>query len=46
MGGVFGVELVDVVVIGVGIVGYNVVCIVNGMGVIVMVLDINIDKFW
>lgn len=39
MGGVPGVVLVKVVVIGGGVVGIYVVCIVVGMGVDVIVLD-------
>jgi alanine dehydrogenase len=44
MGGVPGVEPADVVVIGGGTAGYNAARVASGMGAVVTVFDININK--
>jgi alanine dehydrogenase len=44
MGGVPGVEPADVVVIGGGTAGYNAARVAGGMGAMVTVLDVNIDR--
>ncbi|RFZ70185.1 Alanine dehydrogenase [Mycobacterium marinum] len=44
MGGVPGVKPADVVVIGAGTAGYNAARVANGMGAMVTVLDVNINK--
>lgn len=43
LGGVVGVVFVDVVILGGGVVGMNVVCMVIGFEVWMMIIDINID---
>jgi alanine dehydrogenase len=44
MGGVPGVEPADVVVIGGGTAGYNAARVASGMGAVVTVFDVNINK--